>query len=207
MIRSGIGTRPHVEMPVVPSPHRRQRQVAVLGQLLQPLAGKPRQERRKVERRVDAVQIHVFDPGMDIPCAPAHFIEPNRFEAVLRHRSPDHRVEPDIGQFLTVVHPGLPAGVIVDDSGRAVGEPLRETAGEGIRRFDDVVVDRDHRVATGRAGRVRQKGDRTLLAGFGGGEVQVGGQFVDRFHFLTSLCVRSRLWVCVQGGNRPRIAH
>ena len=76
----------------------------------------------KVQRGVDAVQVHVFDALMNIPCAPAHFVEPDRLEAVLGHRAPDHGVEPDVGQFLTVVDPGLSPAVGVHDLGRAVGE-------------------------------------------------------------------------------------
>ena len=179
---AGIRPGPHVEVPVVPGAHRGQRQVAILGHLLQSLAGEARQERGKVQRRVDAVEVHVLDALVDIPGAPAHFVEADRFEAVLRHRPTDDGVEADIRQLLIVVDPGLAAVVGVDDFRRAVGEPLRQTAGERVRRFDDVIVDRDQRVAARRPGRIGQKRDRAVLAGLGGGEVQVGGQFVDRFH-------------------------
>src|SRR6516164_10816535 len=110
---------------------------------------------------------------MDIPCAPAHFIEPDRLETILRHRPPDHRVEPDVGQFLTVVDPRLSPVPGLDDFGRAVSELSRQTPGEGVWRLDDVIVHRDDRVAAWRPGRIRQECDRAMLAGLRGGEVRV----------------------------------
>jgi hypothetical protein len=124
---------------------------------------------------------------MDIPCTPAHFVEPDRLETVLRHRPPDHGVEPDIGQFLTVIDPGLSAVLGVHDFGRPVGELSWEAPGERVRGFDDVIVGRDHGVAASGSGRVGQKRDRAILARLRGGEVKVVGQLVDRFHPLASL--------------------
>ena len=116
---------------------------------------------------------------MDIPCTPAHFVEPDRLETVFRHWSPDHGVEPDVGQFLTVIDPGLSAALGVYDFGRPVGELSREPPSERVRGFDDVIVGRNHRIAASRAGRVGQKRDRAIIARLGGGEVQVAGQLVD----------------------------
>lgn len=178
----GVRARPDLEMPVVPGLYTGQGEVTIVRQLLQPLAGESRQERREVERGVDAVEVHVFDAFMDIPSAPAHFVESYRLEAVLGHRPPDHRIEPDIGQLPAVVHPGLSPGVGVHDARRPVGELAGHPPGEGVRGFDDVVVDRNQRVAARGAGRIGQQGDRALGAGFRGGEVQVGGQLIDGFH-------------------------
>ena len=143
----GVGAGPRLEVPVVPRPHRRHREVAVLGDLLQALAGEAGQERREVQRRVHAVEVHVVDALVDVPCAAAHLVEAGGLEAVLGHRPADDRVEADVGQRLPVVHPGLPAVVGVDDARGAVGELLGHAALEGVRRLDDVVVDGDDGVA------------------------------------------------------------
>ncbi len=182
----GVRARPDVEMPVVPGADAGQREVAIGGHLLQPLPGEAGQKRGEVERGVDTVEVHILDALVDIPCAPAHLVESHGFEAVLRHRPPDHRVEADVGQFPAVVHPGLAPGVGVDDFGRPVGELSGQPAGEGVGGFDDVVVDRDDGVAASRPGRIGQEGDRPFGAGLGRGEVQVGGQLVDRFHASNS---------------------
>jgi hypothetical protein len=142
---------------------------------------------------------------MDIPRASAHFVETYRLETVFGHRPSDHRVEADVGQLLAVVDPRLSPAVGLDDFRRPVRELVGQAAGEGVRGFDDVVVHRDHRVAARGPGRIGQKGDRALCAGLRRGEVQVGGQLVDRFHSSISLrgsavSVTQRLSVC-GGGN------
>ena len=169
-------------MPVVPCPHRGERQIAVRSHLLQPLAGETWQKRRKVQRCVDAVEVHVLDALVNVPGAPAHLVEAHRLEAVLRDRAPDDGVEADVRQHLVVIDPGLAAIGGVDDFGRPISQPLRQTTGEGVRRFDDVVVDGDQGVAASCPRRIGKKCDRSVVAGLGGGEAQVRGQFVDRFH-------------------------
>jgi len=136
----GVRACPDIQVPVVPSANRGQRQLSIAGHQLQPLAGEPGQEGREVQRRVDAVQIHVSDALVNIPSAPAHFVETDRFEAVLGDGSPDHGVETDVGQFLIVVDPCLSTVVGVDDVRCPVGELAREAAGKGVWGFDDVVV-------------------------------------------------------------------
>ena len=140
--------------------HRRHRELEVVGDLLQALAGEAGQERREVQRRVDAVEVHVLDALVDVPRAAAHLVEAGRLEAVLGHRSADDRVEADVRQRLAVVHPGLAAVVGVDDPRRAVGELARDPTLEGVRRLDDVVVDGDDGVAALGALGLGQEGDR-----------------------------------------------
>ena len=155
----GVGAGPRLDVPVVPCPDRRHRKVAVLGDLLQSLAGKTWKERGEIQRRVHTVEVHVLDTLVDIPCAAAHFVEPGRLEAVLGHRSSDDRVEANVGQRLPVVHPGLTAVIRVDDPRRAVGELPRNAAFEGVRRLHDVVVDGDDGVEPLGAFGFGQEGD------------------------------------------------
>jgi hypothetical protein len=94
----GVGARPRFDVPVVPGPDRRHCEVAVFGDLLQPLACETREERREVQRRVHTVEVHILDALVDIPCAAPHFVEPGGLEAELRHGSSDDRVEAHVGQ-------------------------------------------------------------------------------------------------------------
>ena len=61
-----------------------QRELGVVGELLEPLAGEAGEERREAQRRVHAVDVHVGDAGVDVPRAAAHLVEAGRLEAVLR---------------------------------------------------------------------------------------------------------------------------
>ena len=154
--------RPLLEVPVVPRAHARERELGILGDLLQSLSGEPRQERREVQRRVDPVEVHVVDSGRDVPGAAAHLVEAGRVEAVLVDRAADHGVEPDVGQQLAVVEPHLPTVVDLHDPWRALRERGGHPALEGVRRLHHVVVTRDHRERAVGAGRVGQERDLAL---------------------------------------------
>lgn len=169
-------------MPVVPGSHGRHRQIPVLGHLLQPLAGEPRKERREVQRRVYPVEIHVFDALVNVPSATPHLVEPGRFETVLGHRPADHGVEADVGQRLSVIHPGLPAVPGVDHLRGAFGELARHAAGEGVRWLDDVIVDRDHGVEPFGPFGFREEGHRPFGTLVRGGEVEIAGELIDGLH-------------------------
>ena len=81
---SGRVRRPVLDDPVVPGPHAGQRELGVVGELLEALARESGEERREAHRRVDAVHVHVGDAGADVPRAAAHLVEAGRLEAVLR---------------------------------------------------------------------------------------------------------------------------
>ena len=66
------------------------------GRELQPLAGEPGQRRGEVQRRVDAVDVHVGDAGIDVPGAPAHLVEALGLERRLGNGPADDRVQPDV---------------------------------------------------------------------------------------------------------------
>ena len=88
---------PFLEVPVVPRADARERELGVVGELLQALAREAGQERREVERRVDAVDVHVGDARRDVPCTPTHLVEAGRVEAVLAHGRPTTALNPTLG--------------------------------------------------------------------------------------------------------------
>ena len=159
IMRAGREGRPLLDHPVVPRAHARQREIGIVGELLEPLTGEPGEERREAERRVHAVQVHVGDAGADVPRAAAHLVEAGRLEAVLGDGPAHDRVEPDVGHLLALEHPRLAAVGALDDARRAFGERGGETAGEGVGRLDDVVVDRDDREVPFRRLRLGQPRD------------------------------------------------
>ena len=128
------GREPHplLEHPVVPRPHRREREVGIVGELLQALTGEAGEERREAQRRVHTVDVHVGDARLDVPRAAPHLVEARRLEAVLAHRATDDGVEPDVGQLLPFVDPRLAAVVALDDARRAVGVLRGQAPLEGV---------------------------------------------------------------------------
>ena len=137
--------RPLLDHPVVPRAHAHERKLGVVGELLEALAGEAGEERRKTDRRVDAVEIHVGDASADVPGTAAHLVEARRLEAVLADRSAGDGVETDVRQLLTLEDPHLTSVVMLDDAWGTIGEFPGKTAGERVRRLDDVIVDRDDR--------------------------------------------------------------
>ena len=109
-----------------------EREVGIVGELLEPLTGEAGEERREAQRRVHAVEVHVGDAGGDVPRAAPHLVEAGRLEAVLAHRTADDRVEADVGQLLALVDPRLAAVVAFDDARRAIGV-LRRACGPRTR--------------------------------------------------------------------------
>ena len=184
----GVRTGPRLEVPVVPRPDRRHGQLGIVGDGLEPLPGEPGEERREVDRGVDAVEVHVGDPGVDVPRAPAHLVEAGRLEAVFRHRPADDRVEADVGELGAVVDPGLAAAVELDDARGPVDQMGGDPARERVGRFDHVVIGGDHQMASGCPLGLREKGDRATFAGRRGGEAQVVGEIVEAAHGDRSPC-------------------
>src|SRR4029077_18557850 len=170
--------RPIIDHPFVPRAHAGQRELGIVSELLEALARESGQERGEAHRRVHAVHVHVGDAGADVPRTAAHLVETGRFEAVLRHRPADARVEADVRQLLSLEDPGLAPVAALDDVRCARRELRREPAYEGIGWLDDVVVDRDHRVPPSRPLRLRQP--RDLTRG-GGGESLLRLQLLERY--------------------------
>ncbi len=100
--------------------------------------------RREVHRRPHAVDVHVAYAGVDVVATGPHLVEAERL-LLLRGFPAGDRVHPDLGELLVLELPDLET-VAVRDSRRAVLEVRGEASLEGVRRLDDVVVDRDHRV-------------------------------------------------------------
>ena len=106
-VRIGVG--PHLLVPVVVRADQRQRKLGVLRLALQALAREAQQGGREVDRRVDTVDVHVGDPGVDIPCPAAHFVETGGLEARLDDGPSDDGVESDVRILLAFEAPVLAA--------------------------------------------------------------------------------------------------
>ena len=154
----GVAAGPLVEVPVVRRVDDGEREVGVAHAELVALAGEAGERRREVERRVDAVEVHVVDAGVDVPRAPAHLVEARRLEAQLVAWTADDRVQAHLVVAPVVVQPVLHAVVVDLHPGGAIGEPARDAALEQVRRLDEVVVDRDERVVAGAARRFGEEG-------------------------------------------------
>lgn len=79
---------------------------------------------------------------VDVPRTTAHILEALRVETPLVDRASDDRIEADVRDLLTVVHPDIRA-VAVDDLGCSVGELRRQTTFERVLGLDDVIIDGD----------------------------------------------------------------
>ena len=151
-----VAAGPHLEMPVVPGPQCGQPQLEIVT-LPEHRAGEPGDQRGEVQRGPDAGQVHVGDPGVDVPTAAAHLVEPGGFHAPFLVRPSDHRVEPDIRILPVLIAPHLASVVGLDDLGRAVGQRGGKPADEHVGRLDDVIVDRDQDMLSLPGIRVRQQ--------------------------------------------------
>ena len=131
-----------------------------------------------------------MDTCVDVPRAPAHLVEASGLPAVLRDGTTGDGVEADVGQLRAVVDPGLAAFVGGNDPRRTIGQRGRDAADEHVRRLDDVVVDRDHRVLPRPSFRLGQERRLCALAGDG----EVGGlDLIQVDHGASLLCdVRAR---------------
>ncbi|CAB4372883.1 unannotated protein [freshwater metagenome] len=70
-----MGARPLFKMPVSPCTSRRHSEFDIIRGRLQSLTAETWQERREVHRRVDAIEIHVGDAGIDVPSTASHLIK------------------------------------------------------------------------------------------------------------------------------------
>src|SRR5690554_2864872 len=95
----------------------------------------------EVQRCEQAVGIHVFDPGIDIPGASAHLVERNGFAAVFFTNPTDDRVEPDVARTATLKEPVVRAVFIFADLGGNGLLCCGQVLVEHRRGFNDMVVD------------------------------------------------------------------
>ena len=107
-------------------------------------SAEPGDHRREVDRRPHAVDVHVAHACVDVVATRPHLVEAERL-LLLRRLATGDRVHADLGELLVLELPDLQP-VAVGDARRAVLQVRGEPAFEGVGRFDDVVVDRDHRV-------------------------------------------------------------
>ena len=167
-----VRARPLLEVPVVGSPHDREREVGIAHAELVALARETGERRREVQGRVDAVEVHVAHARIDVPRAASHLVEADGVERQLLLRPAHDRVEADLVVAVAVVQPVLHAVVVGLDTRRALGVLGGDPALEEVGWLDEVVVDRDQRAPAGPAIGVGQEGDvlRPSFAGRLGGE-------------------------------------
>ena len=103
--------------------------------------------RGEVHRGPDAVDVHVADAGVDVVAARPHLVEAEGLQAVGLGAAAGHGVHAHLGVALALELPHLVPLGRLDDARRPVCQLSGEPALEGVGRLDDVVVDRDHRVA------------------------------------------------------------
>ncbi len=140
----GMRGVPLLEQPVVPGSDARLPELGVLC-VEEDAAAEPGDHRREVHRRPHAVEVHVAHAGVDVVATRSHLVEAERF-LLLGGLPPGDRVHPDLRELLLLELPDLQTLGSVGDARRPVLEVLRQATLEGVRGFDDVVVDRDHGV-------------------------------------------------------------
>ena len=134
-------------MPVVPGPGDGEHELRI-GKEREPHTGKT-DCGRKVQRCVHTVDVHVADPGVDVPHAGTQLLEPRRLEELLLDGSPGDGIDRDLRQDGAVEQPRVVALGRLDHAWRPVDEPPRHPPLEQVRWFHQMVVDRDQRMETG----------------------------------------------------------
>ena len=147
----GIRARPHLDVPVVPGLDRGERKLLVR-EALEADSGEA-DERGEVQRRVDAIDVHVGDPFVHVVGASTDHFEPRRLDEDAVLLLPGDSVDRDLRQHGAVEHPGVIAIGRLHHAGRAVGELRRHTSFEHVGWLNQVIVDRDDRVPPGPTGR------------------------------------------------------
>ena len=142
----GVGRVPLLEQPVVPGARDGEAELGV-GALREDPPAEAGDHRREVERRPHAVDVHVADAGVDVPAPAAHLVEAERLDLDGLRSPARHRVHADLRVAVAVELPHLVALGRLHHPGGVRLEPGRKAALEHVRRLDEMVVDRDHRVA------------------------------------------------------------
>ena len=139
---------PLVEEPVVPRLRDREPELGI-GATREHGSAEPGDLAREVDRRPHAVDVHVTDTRVDVVATEPHVLEAGRLHPPVLLGPADDRVQPDLEVDLAVELPDLVALDRLDHLRRQVLEPGREATEEHVRRFHEVVVDGDQRVADG----------------------------------------------------------
>ena len=143
----GVRRVPLLEEPVVPGPDAGQAEVAVLG-VEEDAAAEAGDHGREVHRGPHAVDVHVAHPGVDVVAAGTHLVEAEGLQAVASRAGvrPPRSCRPGCSARPRTPTPGDPPA-----SRRCAGPGPASAAGSRPSNvcggLDDVVVDRDHRVA------------------------------------------------------------
>ena len=127
------------------------------------MAAEPGQRRREVHRRVDTVDVHVVDAGVDVVVPGPHLVVAHGVVGALLDRASRDRGQADVRVDLAVVEPRLAAVVTDDDARREVGELCRDPALEHAGRLDEVVVGGDHGEVPSRLRGIREQRHRLRL--------------------------------------------
>ncbi len=136
-----IGAAPFVDVPIVIGREVPRRE------LLVGRAGKPAtrevEHAAEIQRRRDAIDVHVLDPRVNIVDALAHLRERGRLHAVFLERTADYGVEPDARELLPLVDPHLAAGGVGHQLGRRCQVRAGQVIVEQVRGFADVIINTD----------------------------------------------------------------
>ena len=154
----GIGLPPRLVEPVVPCPGHRQAELGVAGGGEDPPA-EPGDLGGEVERCPDTVDVHVADAGVDVPAPAPHVLEAGRFQASRTRAAGRPPRSSPLVSTAPVELPQLTPLELSTTRGARSANRAGEPALEHVRRFDEVVVDRDDRVAH-RRGSDREQGVR-----------------------------------------------
>lgn len=131
-----VGLVPCLEEPVVPGAHAGQPQIAIGGGEEDPPA-EAGYLGREVHRCPHPVDVHVAHARLDVEAA--------RFQPVGLGATAGDGIHAHLRETLVLECPDLVALGCFDDTGGAIGQPARDTALEGVRRLDHVIIDRDDR--------------------------------------------------------------
>ena len=141
MNRSGIRAAPLVDVPVVVRLDHHEVDVAV-GALVQHLAGEAGPV-GEVEARELTAGRHVADALVHVVATGAHVLVAQRVDVEELRRLARDRVQSEVPAADVAVVPLLRAVGFVDDTRRRLAVPRGNVRVEHVRRFADVIVDRD----------------------------------------------------------------
>lgn len=141
----GVGAVPFLEKPIVPGLNAGEAESRVFG-FREQGAPESGDAGREVDRGVNASDIHIVNPCVNIPATPANFIEARRFDPVILARAPGDSHEAHLKIRLVLDHPDFMAFGGFDHARGGLAEFFRKSSFEGILRFHEVIVNRNEGV-------------------------------------------------------------